>query len=119
MAGFFPTPAAEPVAVPARRDGFTIEAAPWLDMTAEIAAWDALAQCAAEPNPFFENWFLLPALMAFDPLGKVCLLRFEAGGELAGLLPVMHQPRYYRWPIPNRTSPIRPRFWRFCDFSPP
>jgi CelD/BcsL family acetyltransferase involved in cellulose biosynthesis len=115
MAGFFPKPAAEPVAVPARPDGFTIEAVPWLDMTGEIAAWDALAQCAAEPNPFFENWYLLPALMAFDPLGKVRLLRFEAGGELAGLLPVVHQLRYYRWPIPNLSS----WFHANCFLGPP
>lgn len=104
MAGFFPKAAAKPTAAPARPDRFALEAVPWLDMSGEIAAWDALAQCAAEPNPFFENWYLLPALMAFDPLGAVRLLRFEAGGELAGLLPVVHQPSYYRWPIPTLSS---------------
>lgn len=67
-------------------------------------AWDALAQCAAEPNPFFESWYLLPALRAHDPQGNVRLLRFECQGELAGLLPVRREPKYYRWPIPQLTT---------------
>lgn len=73
----------------------------WRDMATEIAAWDALALCAAEPNPFYESWYLLPALRAFDPHGEVRLLRFDAGGDLAGVLPVVRQTRYYRWPVPN------------------
>ena len=64
-------------------------------------AWDALAQCALEPNPFHESWYLLPALRALDPAGSVKVLRFEVDGELAGLLPVRHETRYYRWPIPQ------------------
>ena len=66
--------------------------------------WDALAECASEPNPFHESWYLLPALRALDPAGTVKLLRFEIGGDLAGILPVRHQNRYYRWPIPQLTS---------------
>ncbi len=67
-------------------------------------AWDALSQCAAEPNPFFESWYLLPALRAHDPAGSVRMLRFECDGELAGLLPVRREPKYYRWPIPQLTT---------------
>lgn len=67
-------------------------------------AWNALAQCASEPNPFFESWYLLPALRAHDPHGTVRMLRFEIDGDLAGLLPVRREPRYYRWPIPQLTS---------------
>ena len=66
--------------------------------------WDALTECASEPNPFHESWYLLPALRALDPAGTVKLLRFEIGGDLAGILPVRHQNRYYRWPIPQLTS---------------
>jgi hypothetical protein len=40
-----------------------------LDTPEQIARWDALAQWAAEPNPFHESWYLLPALRAFDPGG--------------------------------------------------
>lgn len=67
-------------------------------------AWDALAVCASEPNPFFEGWYLLPALRALDPSGSVSLLRFEHDGELAGILPVRLENRYYRWPVPQLTS---------------
>jgi CelD/BcsL family acetyltransferase involved in cellulose biosynthesis len=73
-------------------------------MAEDVAAWDALALCAAEPNPFFESWYLLPALAAFDPAGDVALLRFEAGGELAGLMPIVRPRRYYGRPIPHLAS---------------
>jgi CelD/BcsL family acetyltransferase involved in cellulose biosynthesis len=70
-----------------------------LDTSAEIARWDALAQWAAEPNPFHESWYLLPALRAFDPDGEVQLLCLEAGGQLAGVLPVIRKTRYYGHPV--------------------
>ncbi len=66
--------------------------------------WDALAKCAAEPNPFLEGWYLLPSFRALDPQGAIRLLRFECGGKLAGLLPVAMEKRYYRWPIPQLRS---------------
>ena len=72
-----------------------------LDCPAEVARWDALAQWAAEPNPFYESWALLPALRAFDPAGKVRLLCLEAGGQLAGVLPVRGNARYYGHPLPH------------------
>jgi CelD/BcsL family acetyltransferase involved in cellulose biosynthesis len=103
-AGSIPKPAERSTGAAARPPAFALEAVPWLDLAAQTVAWDALALCASEPNPFFESWYLLPALMAFDPAGEVRLLRFEAGGELAGLLPVSRPRRYYRWPIPNLSS---------------
>ena len=72
----------------------------WADATA-VQRWNALARGAAEPNPFFEPWYLLPALRRFDPAGKVEILRFERGGELAGLMPVAQTWRYNRWPLPH------------------
>ena len=80
-----------------------IRASAWATMNAPEAqlAWDALTACASEPNPFHESWYLLAALRAFDPDGSVKLLRFEAAGELAGLLPLHLPTRYYRWPIPH------------------
>lgn len=68
---------------------------------AQIARWDALAEWAAEPNPFHEAWFLLPALRSFDPAGRVALLCLEADGELAGLLPISRDARYYGYPLPH------------------
>ena len=87
-----------------------IRAAAWSTMDAPEArlAWDALAACAAEPNPFYESWYLLAALRALDPAGAVKLLRFEADGELAGLLPLHAPTRYYRWPIPQLASWVHP-----------
>ena len=79
-----------------RASGWTAFEAPELRL-----AWDALALCASEPNPFHESWYLLPALRALDPLASVKLLRFEVDGDLAGILPVRHENRYYRWPIPQ------------------
>jgi CelD/BcsL family acetyltransferase involved in cellulose biosynthesis len=71
------------------------------DTAAEIARWDALAEWASEPNPFHESWFLLPALRAHDPAGTVSLVCLEAGGQLAGLMPVRRDARYYGHPIPH------------------
>jgi len=65
------------------------------------AAWDALASCAAEPNPFFESWYLLPALRAHDPAGEVRLFCLQQAGALIGLIPLARLPRYYGKPIPH------------------
>lgn len=95
-------PGAVPVAVPVGQ----ICPVSWrtMDTTEARHAWDALALCAAEPNPFHESWYLLPALRAHDPGGTVSLLRFEFDGELAGILPLRREARYYRWPIPQLTG---------------
>lgn len=98
-AEFQPAPARRHDAAPVRADG--IAAPRWPDCAGDIAAWDALAQRAIEPNPFFESWYLLPALRAFDPAGDVRILRFEHDGHLAGLMPLVRQKQYYRWPAPN------------------
>ncbi len=87
----------------ARPPAFALRAVPASAMQAAGArhAWAALAACAAEPNPFLEDWYLLPALDALDPDGAVMLLRFEADGDLAGLIPVTRARRYFRWPFPH------------------
>ena len=74
---------------------------PGMDSPEARFAWDALALCAAEPNPFHESWYLLPALRALDPQGTVSILRVEADGDLVGLLPVRSESRYYGRPIPQ------------------
>lgn len=67
----------------------------------ELAAWDALADTAAEPNPFYESWYLLPSLRLFDPRGEVRLLWLEAGDRVVGLLPLRRARRYYDYPLPH------------------
>ncbi len=74
-----------------------------------LQAWDALAQAAAEPNPFHESWYLLPALRALDPAETVKMLVFEVEGRLCGMLPLRREARYYgkriahlaNWTHPN------------------
>ena len=72
----------------------------WADAAA-IERWDRLAGQAAEPNPFFESWYLLPALRRFDRGGTAQILRFEQGGALAGLVPLVRPWRYQRWALPH------------------
>lgn len=85
---------------------------PWRTMSQpeQSAAWDALAEHASEPNPFFESWYLLPSFRHFG--AEAVILRFEVEGCLAGLLPIQHQARYYRYPCPNLTSWQHPNV--FC-----
>jgi len=65
------------------------------------AKWDALAQAASQPNPFFERWALVPALEAFDVGGTVKLACVHDGDRLIGLLPVIHSGDYYGYPVPH------------------
>lgn len=77
---------------------------PWRALEGEIAAWNRLAQVASEPNPFFESWYLLPSLRHLEGTAEVVILRYEQGGRLAGLLPIVRARRYYRWPVPQISS---------------
>lgn len=84
----------------------SMNAADWdqFDRPDRITQWRALAKWAAEPNPFYEDWFLLPSLRAFDAKGSVKLLYLEVDGQLAGLLPVAHDNLYYGHPLPHLTG---------------
>jgi CelD/BcsL family acetyltransferase involved in cellulose biosynthesis len=73
-----------------------------------ISAWDALAGRAAEPNPFYESWYLLPSLRAFDAAGEVELLCLEASGDLVALLPVRRMRDYYGRPLPHWRNWLHP-----------
>ncbi|MBO9724948.1 MAG: GNAT family N-acetyltransferase [Novosphingobium sp.] len=82
----------------------SLHCVPWQALETEVPAWDRLALDASEPNPFFESWYLLPSLRHLPQTEAVMILRFEIGGRLAGLLPILRSPRYYRWPVPNLAS---------------
>ncbi len=79
----------------------------WADAES-TARWDMLALHAATPNPFFESWYLLPALRRFDPKGEVEILRLEHGGELVALMPLARRWRYTRWPLPHLAAWMHP-----------
>lgn len=66
-----------------------------------LAGWDALADRASMPNPFYESWYLLPSLRVLSPRGEVILLCMEVDGVLSGLLPVRREAVYYSYPFPN------------------
>ncbi len=99
--------------------------------------WRGLACEAGEPNPFFEEWALLPALEQFDAAGEVRFATLHAAGRLVGLAPIVHARRYYGRPLPHWTiwlhanafvgAPLiargfEPAFWAalldWCDDRP-
>lgn len=72
-------------------------------LRAIIPDWEALAAEAAEPNPFYEHWMLLPALEAYgknEGLGSDfrCILVWE-NGTLAGLFPMQLESRFHGLPL--------------------
>lgn len=71
------------------------------DRRDRIAAWDALAEGATDPNPFYESWYLLPSLRALRAERRVSILALEADGELTGLMPLQRSRDYYGHPIPH------------------
>lgn len=59
------------------------------------ASWERLVTEAAEPNPFFEPWFLLPALRQWGAAERVVTKAWYHEGRLSGLLPVVRNAEYY------------------------
>ncbi|MGI9377479.1 MAG: GNAT family N-acetyltransferase [Tsuneonella suprasediminis] len=80
---------------------FTVQ--PWRTRGID-AAWDALAQCAVEPNPFAERWFMQASLDAFDQAGEVQLATLEHDGALVGIVPLARLNRYAEYPFPHITG---------------
>lgn len=64
-------------------------------------SWDDLARDAADPNPFFERWFLVPGLNHLGASFGAQLLCCELDGTLVGLVPICRQNAYYGHPFPN------------------
>jgi CelD/BcsL family acetyltransferase involved in cellulose biosynthesis len=86
---------------PASPPGDELACAPWPQMADQREAWDDLARCAAEPNPFFESWYLLPSFEWLDRESNRSMLCYSHQGALCGLMPIVRQPHYQRWPIAN------------------
>jgi hypothetical protein len=70
-----------------------------------VEAWSDLAGGASEPNIFYEQWFLRPALAQFEHHPDLCLFLLWAGepeqSQLLGLLPLGPVSRFGRWPVPH------------------
>ncbi|VWX51406.1 GNAT family N-acetyltransferase [Novosphingobium sp. 9U] len=92
----------------------TLACVPWQSLAEpeQVAAWDTLATQTSEPNPFFESWYLLPSLRHLGTESQVQVLRVDVAGQLAGLLPIVRQSRYYRHPFPNLANWLHPN--AFC-----
>lgn len=63
-----------------------------------VEDWEELAAEAAEPNPFYEHWMLLPAIEAFADADFRCVLVWD-NGKLVGLFPMRLQRRWRSLPI--------------------
>ncbi|MFN4020483.1 MAG: GNAT family N-acetyltransferase [Erythrobacter sp.] len=71
---------------------------------AVIAAWERLVARAAEPNPFFEPWFLVPSLVQWGAAGRIMVKAWFHDGRLSGLMPVVRRARYYGHRVPHASG---------------
>src|SRR5262245_49567833 len=72
-------------------------------LRAIVPDWEALAEDAGDPNPFYEHWMLLPALEAYRKSegaddGFRCVLVWE-NGTLAGFFPMQLERRFHGLPL--------------------
>lgn len=98
-----------PAALP---EGFSAPRWPDCDPVVLVPQWRALAQRAASPNPFCEEWFVRPGLRAFDPPGETRLAMLVCEGRLVGLMPIAAASRYHGRPIPHLAGWTHPN--SFC-----
>lgn len=69
-----------------------------------IASWELLADHAAEPNPFYEHWMLLPALRLYGAGQDVeiaLVVETDAAGEarVVGVFPLQRLRRFRGLPL--------------------
>lgn len=69
-----------------------------------LAQWEQLVACAAEPNPFYEPWFLLPSLAQWGASEQVIIKAWFADGRLCGLWPTVRSARYYGHLVTHATG---------------
>ncbi|MFY7746193.1 MAG: GNAT family N-acetyltransferase [Erythrobacter sp.] len=77
-----------------------------------LAAWQQLVDNAAEPNPFFEPWFLNPALEQWGTAQRVLIKAWFHEGHLAGLVPILRSAKYYSHVVTHATGWEHPN--AFC-----
>jgi CelD/BcsL family acetyltransferase involved in cellulose biosynthesis len=68
-------------------------------LRALVPDWEALAADAAEPNPFYEHWALLPALEAYAARDDVRCIAVWQDGRLDALFPMQLERRWRHMPI--------------------
>lgn len=82
----------------------------------ELGCWRELARHAAEPNPFFEPEFVLPAVRYLGARGVRLLVAKDRAGEWLGCLPVAPSVVHYRLHLPILRSWCVP--WYGCLGTP-
>jgi CelD/BcsL family acetyltransferase involved in cellulose biosynthesis len=66
-----------------------------------VAAWQALADHAADANPFYEPWGFLPALECFGAEASTQVVFVRCGEELIGVFPLQRCPPRRGLPLPH------------------
>ncbi len=87
-------------------DGMHALPATQLGRSALISALDELTNRAAEPNPFFEEWFLSASLANVCKPADIVLYAYIVDGELLGLIPLELSARYYGYPVPHFSTAL-------------
>src|SRR2546430_598242 len=93
------------ISMPTSTLSATVERTP-AALERHLDAWDALVAHAAEPNPFYEPQALLSAWRHLAPDGLFVVLvwaQHPLPGQppyLAGLFPLVRQPRFKGVPLP-------------------
>lgn len=88
-----------------------LDCASWRVMALDKGRWDGLVHSAAEPNPFYEGWYLLPSLENIDVRRKVSILRLTHQGELCGLMPIVRHSLYGGWPLAHISNWLHPNIF--------
>jgi len=81
----------------------------WTTLQTLEPQWRDLAEAAAEINPFFEPWMLLPALRSFATDGSVEVILVFRGETLIGLFPTQYRrgrAELWRHPYCYLTAPL-------------
>jgi CelD/BcsL family acetyltransferase involved in cellulose biosynthesis len=89
----------------------------WTRLAALQSEWQELSESAAEPNPFYEPWMLLPALRSFAGRGEVEVVlvvgahpsRAKGRTRLVGLFPLLRKRgriELWRHPYCYLTAPL-------------
>lgn len=69
-----------------------------------IPDWESLAAQAAEPNPFYEHWMLLPALEAYGAGPELRCIAVWHEGTLSALFAMRSEDRFHGLPVRALTS---------------
>ena len=81
-----------------RGTGTIVEVCDAASLRELVPDWEGLAAEAAEPNPFYEHWMLLPALEAYGPRNLRVIAVWDSG-TLIGLFPMHVQRGFHGLPV--------------------